>query len=606
MSNQQVKSPFVVSIAAFLLVGCSLGGSFGRDLFAQDAADTVTPPNQLSIEARLSDPVYLSWVAHAGTSQCLDCHFAGPNAGQIESGRNQLTEFSRRNEMATWLMADKHTVARRRVEPLTLEQLETEMTALSDNVRAQASRAIENYGKLGIDVDPDQIGLDRVPREWIGASNILSRRICDKLFGAGNVETEEGYAEFRQRCLSCHGGYHDNRDLREATDLARPKAGDLSKAGIDCLYCHEEGDRRWVGDHPDATQWRLLTPEKKRDAGMRDMVNMTNQAQLCFDCHIGNRKNDQFVSHEMYAAGHPPLPSIELHRFCEKMPQHWRTPAELYESLSDFDDRDEYFTTNYRDAAPAGTAGEIYWNTRKMLIGSLSARIAQLELYIDTHNMLQHTPWGDYSLYDCSACHHELRTESQRQQRGFPGAPGRPRPSEWPDAVVQAACGLLGEANTQQWTKLERDFDQAFSRTPFGNPSDVNGAAIALSEFLKSQLKRVERRPIAEREARTMLQCLASLANDSRQPLLTYDAVRQTVWAMQTIAAEMKSKGALLTPYDAIMSLGNSGKTGVDAALPATRNDRIFPDGLGRELPLRARFDSEAFIARLKSIASGL
>ncbi len=40
------------------------------------------------------------------------------------------------------------------------------------------------------------------------------------------------------------------------------------------------------------------------------------------------------MTHEMYAAGHPPLPSVELQTFCEEMPQHWQTPRELYDSLT--------------------------------------------------------------------------------------------------------------------------------------------------------------------------------------------------------------------------------------------------------------------------------
>ena len=34
------------------------------------------------------------------------------------------------------------------------------------------------------------------------------------------------------------------------------------------------------------------------------------------------------VTHEMYAAGHPPLPGFEIATFCSQMPPHWESAAE--------------------------------------------------------------------------------------------------------------------------------------------------------------------------------------------------------------------------------------------------------------------------------------
>ena len=32
---------------------------------------------------------------------------------------------------------------------------------------------------------------------------------------------------------------------------------------------------------------------------------------MCLSCHLGNAREGRVVTHEMYAAGHPPLPGFE-------------------------------------------------------------------------------------------------------------------------------------------------------------------------------------------------------------------------------------------------------------------------------------------------------
>ena len=98
---------------------------------AQDAVPT--------IEERLSDPVYMSWVADESVSQCISCHYDGPNLAQIAAGRrSQLTAFSRRQELEHWLAKDKHTIARRRVEPFSRDRNEQELIALMTSLDTRA------------------------------------------------------------------------------------------------------------------------------------------------------------------------------------------------------------------------------------------------------------------------------------------------------------------------------------------------------------------------------------------------------------------------------------------------------------------------------------
>ncbi len=518
----------------------------------------------------------MSWVADNSVRECISCHYDGPNLGQIAAGQqSQLTAFSRRQELEFWLAKDKHTIARRRVEPFARDRNEQELIALMSKLDTQAKQAVKDYRNLGITIDETQIGLTEVPRQWIGDSNVLSRRICDKL--GYDVDTAEGYAQFRDNCLTCHGGYQKGQAGFDFADKAD------AQIGISCLYCHQRGtDDRWVAAHAvrnPAENWRLLPPAEKAEMGMRDLVHTSNQANLCFDCHIGNRADNKFVSHEMYAAGHPPLPSIELQTFCQQMPQHWQTPSQLYASLSSYDKRDQYFTTNYPGVVAGADAATTFWNTRKMLLGALVARKKSLDLFADSSQPHQ---WADYSLYDCASCHHELQRQSQRQLRGFPAAPGRPRQHEWPAAIVDVALAFAG-TDVQQ---LESELTGKLGWQPFGDPADVVPVINSLQAQLERAIEAAESRPIDEATARSLLQKLASTPPEK---LFTYDSARQLAWAMHVIADELNDQ-------QLIERLRNSG---LELQLPAGRELFIYPDYLQGDLQRRATFDPADFARRI-------
>ncbi len=46
-------------------------------------------------------------------------------------------------------------------------------------------------------------------------------------------------------------------------------------------------------------------------------------------CHVGNATQGKVVTHPMFAAGHPPLPPIEVASFSKNEPQHWRDPRDV-------------------------------------------------------------------------------------------------------------------------------------------------------------------------------------------------------------------------------------------------------------------------------------
>ncbi len=578
-----------------LLAGATLAGlvTLTSDVAAQNEFRAPT------IVERISDPVYMSWVAQAKVSACVDCHTEGPNLAAIAGGQSaKMSAFSRREEMERWVTLDKHTIARRRVEPYRADQEEAELNAMIDRLLEQQSGTIAALKAKGMELDASKLLPRDVPEDWMGDSNILSRRICDKL--GYDVSKASGYERFRDNCLTCHGGYQDGESGFTFADKGQ------EQIGIDCLYCHQQGENSaWVLSHLDADKWRLLPPEVKTAAGMRDLVNTSVQAAVCLDCHVGNRDRNMFVTHEMYAAGHPPLPAVELQTFCKEMPQHWQTPSQLYQSLASFPGRDIYFQTNYPGVVtPATTAGDTYWNTRKLLLGALAARQQSLDLVIDSATAHQ---WADYSLYDCASCHHELQSDSRRQQRGFPAAPGRPRQPEWPDSLRNIAYrfyggrGPQGQGTWQQLLQLEANLTDRFAEQPFGDPDQVRSAAQALRDEVSKAADGVARLPFGAPAARGVLKLLTQASADD---LLTYDAARQVVWSIQVVTGELQDKGEPLPEgfSEIVETLGDPQTTGVLSRMPSGRKQFIYPTSLQGDLERRAAFDPERLTAQLEKL----
>lgn len=519
------------------------------------------------------DLVRQSWANQASVTACDQCHYQ-PRGGIARAD----TSFSRQDELKFWLENDKHAIARRRVEPLNIDEL---------------SDAIEKL--------QDTLGAQRLPADWFGASNALSRRICDKL--GFDVTQPEGYAKFRDACLTCHGGYQGERDnVHFAKD-------DQAQPGISCNYCHQIGDKEdWINTHGGinaATSWRNREPKEKANDGMRDLVNVGVQAATCYDCHIGNRDKDMFVTHVMYAAGHPPLPGIELQTFCESMPQHWQKESDLYKSLeaASFAGRDEYFKINFPELFMDGRIEKLspkqtYWNTRKIISGAVAARLHTLDLLVQSA-----TPerWADYSLYDCAACHHELREPSGRQLRGYEGAPGRPRQAEWPKALLGVALVVAGQ-DRAEIESLEAKLAAAFAQTPFGDPALIQPIASELRDKWAAALEVVQNRSYRGVSAREIIRQLSLTPEDQ---LVVYDSARQIVWAIQSIAKELQENGEPLPDElsTLISSLGDASVTGIDSTLPAGRQVFIYPTNLNEDLQRKASFDPRELSKRLQTIA---
>src|SRR5262249_9362161 len=93
--------------------------------------------------------------------------------------------------------------------------------------------------------------------------------------------------------------------------------------------CHGAARRRdnWVGQHFDM-DWRKVPLAEKNRLGLNDLRDPQRRTEKCLSCHVGNKAEGKFISHERYAAGQPPLPAVEGTAFTHNQPPHAYLPGE--------------------------------------------------------------------------------------------------------------------------------------------------------------------------------------------------------------------------------------------------------------------------------------
>ncbi len=507
------------------------------------------------------DPVMTSWRSHSGVEECCDCHYAGQQ-NPLRRG-SAVGQISRQIEASIWLKQDKHAMARQRIEPW----LPAEVAAERQRLR----------GEHGDSLDVDQ---------WVGPSNELSRQICDRL--GFDVSTDEGYRQFREHCLTCHGGFGSDVQPRA---FARH---DHAQPGISCTYCHQIGKRAdWIQQHRSSGEWRLLPLNRKAAAGMRPLESEQAQAALCADCHVGNLAENKFVTHAMYAAGHPPLPNFELQTFCESMPRHWQDPAEVYTTaLADYEGRQAYFKLNYpllaAEGRPSVDYSHVGWRTRKVLMGGVAARIHGVQL-LSTASKSE--PWEDFALYDCMACHHALRRNSARQRFVLSETPGRPRQLLWPMVLTRVAAEEVGLS--AELDAAEGILATALDSQPFGDRTAMGRACAQMLDTLGNVEGRLASKTFDGAGPRNILWRLSEVPSSQ---LVDYLAARQVVWGLQQVARDVGDQDPAAW---GIPTADADEWCGISTLLPSGRGRSIYPQYLAEELRRRAAYVPDDLSARL-------
>ncbi len=354
------------------------------------------------------------------------------------------------------------------------------------------------------------------------AESKLGVQICEQL----------GIADVAQapQCLSCHANWHYKEGFK------RPG---LYDKGVTCEACHGAA-KDWIDPHKNAKEWRPKTAEEKLALGMIEVRNPVDRAKQCFSCHIGNAAEGKVVTHDMYAAGHPPLPGIEVETFAESMPSHWRNLKEKGE----FAFKDKYLTANFRKKPEEAMADLPRF--KNVVFGGVIALRESVNL-VATQAQTEEKSWPELAVFDCAACHHELRIPSWRQHRASNSRfkPGRPQSTLWPSALVKlgVAVSAKGNADTAKATHDQlaaalADYRAALDEKPFGEPAAMRAAADKVIAVIDGVAKTLETITFDKAAAEKSLEVLTTLGPDESPD---FHSARQMAWAYQVIYTEMNA-----------------------------------------------------------------
>ena len=387
------------------------------------------------------------------------------------------------------------------------------------------------------------------------------------LYGEKN---EDKVLKAEAGCISCHA--MNNLSLINKAN----GADELDvRDGVSCTGCHGPSDKKrgapapvadWFGDHS-KDSWRDNSPDAKFHRGMRNVRDPAVRAELCMSCHIGSATEGKVVTHAMMAAGHPPLPPIELATFSRNEPQHWRLSRHVPWLKKNKDNpaiRKNYDLENMD-----------FQQTRAALIGSVVALRETLKLArdrasfskkglwveLDANPTLGKDPaerWPEIAMAhsDCYACHHDLRYPGYRQERGFgyhvPGTvsarviPGRPIVRLWPLGGLSAALIYTGKAGkaTDLRTRLDK-LVAATNARPFGDPKELVSSADELITWCDEVIKDLSGAKFTAEQVRATVDKLCEVyGGKDSSALPDYETARQVVSILRVALGELKDAGA--------------------------------------------------------------
>jgi hypothetical protein len=413
-----------------------------------------------------------------------------------------------------------------------------------------------------------------------------------------------------KRCLACHSGFPLSALGEDKNQITEEMAKDPRVfTGVSCEGCHGPADnsktadgtevKGWLSPHIAKDSWRFLSPnDKLKNFGFINVRSVTARTRLCVSCHLGSASEGRFVTHEMYAAGHPPLPGFELASFTEQLPKHWR-----YFDEKDPKIREQYLEKNEPSGDIYGKATYKVDNlhqTNSVLIAALVSFSENVKLSAALANPDVTTPvakpnWPELSQFECYSCHHDLQDKSWRQRRALHGAPGRPLMRGWPIPLTVIAVKRAG-GDEKKFQELWSPVEKLLDAQPFGHRDQWKKAAGPLTTWLDELAVALERKPLQREEGLALLESIATVgegklwsAKEAELELWDYDTARQLVWAAKVLQRELSSDRSPKPILDRVNSI-QAGLADVEQAfildlLKGKKGQQVLPGGVkGKEV----------------------
>jgi hypothetical protein len=407
------------------------------------------------------------------------------------------------------------------------------------------------------------------------------------------------------QCLSCHGVHVTDEGLADPDSFTPQQRID---SGVTCVACHGAYSN-WVNEHskPAKSKWKQFNREdKERDWGLRDLWDPATRAALCSSCHVGNVKEGKIVTHEMYAAGHPPLPGIEIATFGDALPRHWETITEkikqrggkfvlldgkrklsfteFYKEKLHFDPGEEFSKQMEQTQLVAHSAVAVFQASMEMIA-------AHAEIHAKKKNG---DGWPEFAMYDCAACHHDLKADSWRLERPSSGVPGRPGARTWSATLLPL---LITHANGNQKEfadKLEK-LDRAFTATPFGRADDIAKASRELVEWSNTLQVKLNTTKLNKADSTALLK---RMFDRSAGKSLDFDSARQMSWGAKALFGELHPNASKSSPFSELDKL-------LSLTLPQGQVPIVGPFLTGT-LEKMGTYEPKDFRAEMKKIAGSV
>jgi hypothetical protein len=474
--------------------------AFGFLILLLIAGVLATAGRERSARAQVRDQTPSPKLTRFITSEksCSDCHGGQKNY-------DKASVICQMNEAITWSSRDKHKLAYR---------------VLLDGL---GSRMAERLG----------LGTDRNDPRW---------RAC---LGCHSVVPEETWNP-------------DVADPQVKTIIS--ERFDKAAEGVSCVACHG-AYLEWVTEHQkyEFPTWRNMPrPQKDRDYGMVDLWDPVIRLKKCSSCHIGNASEGKVLTHAMYAAGHPPLPGLEVATFSLAMPKHWEYLREKLDRIGDKKPAVRKTLEDHYDLTRLEQTELVLVSGLVPLRATLALLIAEAEQADRGGKVDPVMTWPDYARFDCYACHHDVTVKSWRQSRAFADDPGRPPAPGWPNALIElgleAAEPARAGARLADYRMALRQFRQDIGARPFGNREQIvseGSSARKLIAWIDSTLLELRKVPIDPALAQRILEGICRKASDPRD-LPDFDTARQLYWAFKIIDSEIHSPSQSSPPNPAI------------------------------------------------------
>jgi hypothetical protein len=256
------------------------------------------------------------------------------------------------------------------------------------------------------------------------------------------------------------------------------------------------------------------------------------------------------VIHEWYAAGHPPLPPLDLIAYTREQPRHWGLPSELpyfagllakdpkkAEAVFSIRANESHVARRFAESALASL------QSAALLTGQLAAEAKDDGL--------------DYAAFDCASCHHNLKYPSDRQDRGYAGKPGRPlfRPAAFALArlIVGHAAEMEGGAalkdSLAELSTIEKNLAIAFTNKTYGDGPKVAAASEVLKKWSSGAIQKLAAVRYTPEETKKLL---AKVIEATQQSIADPEVAQLYVWAYETLVLDLippsKEDGKLIPP----------------------------------------------------------